>query len=175
MTTRPEETITIRRAGVQDVALILRFIRGLAEYEELTGQLEVDEARLREHLFGERPAAEVLLGAIDGKEVGFALFFQSFSTFLGKPGLYLEDLFVEPDWRHHGVGKSLLLALGALAHERGCGRLEWAVLDWNQPTIDFYLSLGSAPLTEWTTHRVTGEALANLAERAREEGVQIAP
>ncbi len=150
-------------ATSDQVPLILSFIRKLAEYERLSHQVVVDEELLREHLFGERPAAEVVLAYVGERAVGFALFFTSFSTFVGRPGLYLEDLFVEPDARGQGTGKALLRHLARLVVERRYGRLEWAVLDWNQPSIDFYRSLGAKPLDDWTTYRLTGESLAALA------------
>lgn len=144
--------------------VIVRLIRALAEYERLTDQFVLEEGRLREHLFGARPAAEVLLAEDDGTVVGFALFFPNFSTFLGQPGLYLEDLFVLPEHRGHGHGKALFAALARLTVERGCGRLEWAVLNWNEPAIGFYRSLGAAPMDEWTVYRLAGEALEKLGK-----------
>lgn len=149
----------IRAATAADTPTICRLIRALAEYENLSDQVTLDEARLREHLFGPRPYAEVLLAEEAGQVVGFALFFMNYSTFLGKPGIYLEDVFVQPEHRGRGHGKALLVALARLAVERGCGRLEWAVLNWNKPAIDFYRSLGAVPLDEWTTYRLTGDAL----------------
>ena len=136
--------------------------RALAEYEKLSHEVVATEAALAQTLFGERPAAEVLLAEEGGRAVGFALFFQNYSTFLGKPGIYLEDLFVEPAQRGKGLGKALLQAVARLAVERGCGRFEWAVLDWNTPAIGFYESLGARPLNDWTVMRVTGEALRKL-------------
>jgi GNAT superfamily N-acetyltransferase len=157
--------LTLRFAAASDVPLILDFIRALADYERLSDQCVATEDALREHLFGPRPAAEVLL-AFEGEEAaGFALFFTNFSTFLARPGIYLEDLFVKPEFRGRGIGKALLIALAKLAVERGCGRLEWSVLDWNTPSIEFYKSLGAVPMDEWTVFRVTGDALAKLAER----------
>jgi GNAT superfamily N-acetyltransferase len=153
----------IRFATVQDTPQILAFIKALAEYEHLSHEVEVDEARLRQTLFGTPPAAEVLLALEDDTAVGFALFFHNYSTFLGKRGIYLEDLFVKPEYRGRGHGKALLARLAALALERGCGRLEWAVLDWNTPSIEFYKKLGAVPMSEWTIFRVTGQALADLA------------
>lgn len=153
----------IRNATPDDLPLIARLIRDLAEYERLADKVVLDEARLREHLFGPRPYAEVLLAEDGGEVVGFALFFHNYSTFLGRPGLYLEDLFVKPEHRGRGHGKALLTALAALATERGCGRLEWAVLDWNEPSIGFYRSLGAEPMDEWTVYRLTGDALGRLA------------
>jgi GNAT superfamily N-acetyltransferase len=149
----------IRPATAADTSTICRLIRGLAEYEKLLDEVVLDEAQLREHLFGPRPAAEVLLAEEAGAVVGFALYFTSYSTFLGKPGIYLEDLFVLPEHRSQGHGKALLQALARLAVERGCGRLEWAVLNWNEPAIRFYQALGAKPLEEWTTYRLTDAAL----------------
>lgn len=151
----------IRAAAEADVPAIARLIRGLAEYEKLDA--DADEGRLREHLFGPRRHAEVLLAEEAGRVVGFALFFHNYSTFLARPGFYLEDLFIEPDARGKGHGKALLVELARLAVARGCGRLEWAVLDWNTPAIDFYRRLGAAPLDDWTIFRLTGAALETLA------------
>ena len=154
----------IRPATAADVPVIVRLIRALAEYERLSDQVVLDEGQFREHLFGSRPAAEVLLAEEEGRVVGFALFFPNFSTFLGRPGLYLEDLFVLPEFRGQGHGKALFRALARLAVERGCGRLEWAVLDWNEPAIGFYRALGAVPMDEWTVYRLTGPALEKLAK-----------
>jgi len=156
--------LSIRPAGEGDVALILRFIEKLAEYEKLSHQVVATEAVLREHLFGARARAEVILAYWGGEPAGFALFFHNFSTFLARPGIYLEDLFVEPEQRGKGIGKALLARLAQIAVERGCGRMEWAVLDWNQPSIDFYRSLGAEPRDEWTVYRLSGETLERLAE-----------
>jgi GNAT superfamily N-acetyltransferase len=153
----------IRTAEAADVPAIARLIRGLAEYERLTHAVVFNEESLKEHLFGPRPFAEVLLAEDEGRTVGFALFFHNYSTFRGLPGIYLEDLFVEPEHRGKGHGKSLLTALAKLAVERGCGRLEWAVLNWNKPAIDFYRSLGAERMDEWTVYRLTGDALSSLA------------
>lgn len=153
----------IRLATLDDVPTIARLIRALAEYEKLTDSVVFDEERLRDHLFGPRPFAEVLLAEDGGAVVGFALFFHNYSTFLGRPGIYLEDLFVEPAHRGTGHGKALLKALARLAVERGCGRLEWSVLDWNEPSIQFYRSLGAEPVAGWTVYRMTGEAIGKLA------------
>jgi GNAT superfamily N-acetyltransferase len=158
-----EQTITPRPATPGDVPAILSFIRALADYEKLTHACIATERLLHEHLFGSHPAAEVLIAEVSGKPVGFALFFGTFSTFLAKPGIYLEDLFVVPEARGLGVGKALLLAVAKIAADRNCGRLEWTVLDWNEPAIGFYKKLGAVPLEDWTTYRVTGEALAKLA------------
>jgi GNAT superfamily N-acetyltransferase len=149
----------IRPATVVDTPTIARLILALAEYERLTHEVRFDENELREHLFGPRPFAEVLLAEDAGEVVGFALFFPSYSTFVGKPGIYLEDLFVEPRHRGKGHGKALLTAVARLAVERGCGRMEWSVLNWNEPSIQFYRSLGAVPLDEWSFYRLTGETL----------------
>ena len=153
----------VRFANENDVPLILDFIRGLAEYERMLDQVVADEATLRQQLF-ERRGAEVLFALEEGKEVGFALFFHNFSTFLGRSGLYLEDLFVRPEHRGKGYGKGLLRQLAVIAEARGCGRLEWVCLDWNTPSIDFYKSLGAEPQSDWTIYRLTGETLTALAE-----------
>ena len=137
-------------------------IRELAEYEHLTQEVVLDEGLLREHLFGERRYAEVLVAETGGDVVGFALFFHNYSTFLGKPGIYLEDLYVRPAYRKHGYGKAMLKGVARLAVERGCGRLEWSVLDWNEPSIAFYQSLGARAMEEWTIYRVVGGALEKL-------------
>ncbi len=156
-------SLSIRKAVSDDLPLIAQFIRDLAEYERLTHEVRFDETKLGERLFGERPYAEVLIGEIDGAEQGFALFFHNFSTFEGRPGIYLEDLFVRPGARGSGLGKALLAKLAAIAVERDCARLEWAVLDWNEPSIAFYKSLGAKPMDEWTVMRVDGDALGELA------------
>ena len=155
--------IRITRATESDVPLILDMIRGLADYERLSDQVVATEAQLRETLFGSRPAAEVILASADDQPAGFALFFHNFSTFLGKRGVYLEDLFVKPDFRRRGIGRRLLAELARIAVERDCGRFEWSVLDWNQPAIEFYKSLGAVPLSDWTVFRVTDDALTRLA------------
>ena len=155
--------LTFRFAEERDCALILQFIQGLAEYERMADQVIATEALLQEWVF-EKKKAEVLFACEDGREVGFALFFHNFSTFLGRAGIYLEDLFVLPEHRGKGFGKAILQQLAKIAVERGCGRLEWACLDWNRPSIDFYLSLGAAPMDEWTTYRLTGVTLQKLAE-----------
>ena len=151
-----------RAATPQDTALILDFIKGLAEYEKMSDQVVADETLLREWIF-EKKKAEVIFALEDGVEVGFALFFHNFSTFLGRAGLYLEDLFVKPEYRGRGHGKGLIRELARIAVERGCGRLEWCCLDWNRPSIDFYLSLGALPMDEWTTYRLSGENLHAFA------------
>lgn len=154
----------IRPAVPEDVPTIAALIRGLAEYEKLAHEVVFDERQLHEHLFGERRFAEVLIAQEDdGVVVGFALFFHNFSTFLARPGLYLEDLFVWPAHRGRGHGKALLVRLAQLAIERGCGRLEWSVLDWNAPAITFYRSVGARPMDEWTVYRLAGDALTALA------------
>lgn len=155
--------MTFRPGTVEDVPLILRFIRALAEYERLSHELEATEELLRETLFGERKVAEVLFAVVDGVEAGFALFFHNYSTFLGRPGLYLEDLFVLPEYRGRGVGKALLQELARVALQRGCGRFEWWVLDWNEPSIEFYRRAGAVPMDEWTVFRLAGEPLRALA------------
>jgi GNAT superfamily N-acetyltransferase len=152
----------LRPAARADVPEILRLIRALAEYEKLAGEVVATEQALALALFGDSPAAEVLLAEVQGRAVGFALFFQNFSTFLAKPGIYLEDLFVEPAQRGKGIGKALLQQVARLAVQRGCGRFEWSVLDWNEPAIGFYKSLGAKPMADWTVMRLTGEALRKL-------------
>lgn len=153
----------IRYAERKDTAIILNFIKDLASYENMLDQVVATETLLEEWLF-EKKAAEVIFALEDGKEVGFALFFHNFSTFLGRAGIYLEDLFVLPEYRGRGYGKGLLRKLAQIALERGCGRLEWACLDWNKPSIDFYISLGAQPMDEWTTYRLTGDTLRKMAE-----------
>jgi GNAT superfamily N-acetyltransferase len=155
--------LAIRPATPVDLPLIAELIRGLAEYEKLADEVRYDQAVLGEKLFGQRPYAEVLIGEVDGEALSFALFFHNFSTFEGRPGIYLEDLFVRPEARGKGLGKALLAELARLAIERGCARLEWWVLDWNEPSIGFYKSLGARPMDEWTVMRVDGPALASLA------------
>lgn len=159
-------SVKIRNAQVEDVGIILQFIRELADYEKLSHQVVASEATLRDSLFGSRPYAECMIAEREGKPVGFALFFHNFSTFLGRPGLYLEDLYVQPGERGHGVGKALLAYLARLAVERGCGRMEWAVLDWNEPAIRFYQSIGARMLDDWRINRLTGAPLEKLAEEA---------
>ena len=155
-------SIKIRPAVEADLPLIHALIRELAEYEKLSHVVTATEARLRETLFGPRPAAEVLIASLDSTPVGFALFFQNFSTFLAQPGLYLEDLFVRPEVRGRGIGRALLSKLAAIAVERNYGRVEWAVLDWNEPAIKFYQSLGAKPMDDWTVFRLTGEEMRNV-------------
>jgi GNAT superfamily N-acetyltransferase len=159
------QALTIVAAVADDVPTILSFIGKLAEYEKLAHEVEVSEAMLREHLFGARPCAEVILARLRGEPVGFALFFQTYSTFVGRPGIWLEDVFVLADHRGKGVGRALLRHVAALAVERNCGRMEWSVLDWNEPAIRFYRELGARPMGDWTTQRLTGEALMRLAGR----------
>jgi len=158
--------VTIRIARADDCATILGFIRDLAEYEKLAHEVVANEAQLRATLFGARPAAEVLIAERGGEALGFALFFTSYSTFLAKPGLYLEDLFVRPAARGAGVGGALMAACAKLCVERNYGRFEWSVLDWNEPALKFYRSLGAVPMAEWTVQRLTGAPLAALAARA---------
>lgn len=153
----------IRPATPNDVPAIAKLIRDLAEYEKLAHAVVLDEAKLREHLFGPRPYAEVLMAEDAGAVVGFALFFHNYSTFRGRPGIYLEDLFVIPAARGKGFGKALLVALAKLAVERDCARVEWSVLNWNEPSIRFYKSLGAVPMDEWTVYRLTDDALTKLA------------
>jgi GNAT superfamily N-acetyltransferase len=155
-------TLRIAAAAEPDVPMILELIRALAEYEKLAHLVTATEQRLRETLFGVKPAAEVLLAHWDEEYAGFALFFPTYSTFLAQPGLYLEDLYVKPHLRGMGIGLALLKQLERIAVERGCGRLEWSVLNWNQPAIDFYKKLGAVPLDEWTQYRLTTEALETL-------------
>ena len=158
--------LAIRAALEEDAPLILQLIKELAEYEKLSHEVVATEGSLRKSLFGERRFAEALIGEIDGKPAGFALFFHNFSTFLGRPGIYLEDLYVRPEFRGSGLGRALLVYLARVAQERGCGRLEWSVLDWNEPAIGFYKSVGAAPVDGWTGYRVTGEALEELGGEA---------
>lgn len=155
-------TTTIRSATPADLPLIAQFIRDLADYERLSHAVRFDEATLGANLFGPHPYAEVIIGELDGSPQGFALFFHNFSTFEGRPGIYLEDLFVRPQARGSGLGKALLARLAALAVERGCARLEWSVLDWNEPAIGFYRTLGAQYMDEWTIMRLDGDALGAL-------------
>ena len=156
------ERLTIRKAEERDCGLILHFIKELAAYEKMSDEVVATEALLKEWLF-EKKLAEVVFACIDGREIGFALFFHNFSTFVGRAGLYLEDLYVLPEYRGRGAGKALLKKLAAIAKERGCGRMEWVCLDWNRPSIDFYLSLGAVPMDDWTIYRVAGSRLDDLA------------
>jgi GNAT superfamily N-acetyltransferase len=154
----------ITKASQKDIPSILEFIHALAVYEKLESEVVVTEELLLKNLFGERPFVEVIFYEVDSLKVGFALFFTNFSTFLGLSGIYLEDLFVKPEFRGEGYGKELLSHLASLAIERGCGRLEWSVLDWNKPALDFYASINAVPMSEWTAHRLTGKSLRALAE-----------
>ncbi len=159
---------TIRFASIKDTGMILNFIRRLAEYEKLAHEVEAKEDSLEKFLFGDNAKAEVIIGEYEQEPVGFALFFHNFSTFLGRPGIYLEDLFIDPDNRGNGFGKTMLSFLASLAGERNCGRLEWSVLDWNEPAIGFYEKLGAEPMEEWTVYRVTGDSLNELANNFKE-------
>ncbi|HEX9364345.1 MAG TPA: GNAT family N-acetyltransferase [Candidatus Dormibacteraeota bacterium] len=156
-------TIQIRSAEPADVPLITELIKALAVYEKLEHELRATDEKVRYALFGERPYAETLIADYDGEAAGFALFFHNFSTFLAQPGLYLEDLFVKPEHRSHGIGRALLQRLAQIAVERGCGRMEWAVLDWNVDAIRFYERLGARPNSDWTVYRLSGESLTGLA------------
>ncbi len=157
-------SVTIRSADVGDVPVLLKLVKELAEYERLPHTVVATEASLAASLFGERPEAEALIAEAETGPVGLAVFFANYSTFLGRSGIYLEDLYVRPEVRGQGIGKRLLAEVAKRAVERGCQRLEWAVLDWNEPSIQFYQSLGAKPLDEWTTFRMTAEAIAKLAE-----------
>lgn len=159
-------TFRIEPARERDVPLILRLIKGLAEYEKLAHEVVATEERLRQSLFGPHPSAEVVIAYVDDEAVGFALFFHTYSTFLGQRGLYLEDLFVRPEWRGRGAGRALLTHLARIAAERGCGRFEWSVLDWNEPAINFYKNLGAKPMHEWTIFRIAGDSLAALGQKS---------
>lgn len=162
MTEKTKEPVVVRPATAADAALVLDLIRELATYEKLADQVVATEATVRETLFGARPAAESLIAEVDGVPAGFAIFFHNYSTFLARPGLYLEDLFVKPAMRRRGVGRALFTHVARLAVERKCGRFEWSVLDWNAPAIAFYRSLGALPLADWTVFRLTGDALARV-------------
>ena len=155
--------ITMRPAKREDISLIIEFVKELAEYEHLSDQVTATEQLYEEWLF-EKNVAEVIFAVKDGKEVGFVLFFHNFSTFLGKAGIYLEDLFVKKEYRGQGIGKALFAELARITLSRGCGRLEWWCLDWNKPSIDFYLSMGAEPMDDWTVYRLTGEKLKEVAE-----------
>jgi len=156
--------VTLRFASAEDTPVILAMIRELADYERMSHEVVADVTRLRQSLFGERRVAEVLIAEKRGEPLGFALFFHNFSTFVGRPGIYLEDLYVRPAARGSGIGKALLVRLARIAVERGCGRLEWAVLDWNEPAIGFYRRLGATAMYEWTVFRLTGATLEDLAQ-----------
>jgi GNAT superfamily N-acetyltransferase len=155
--------ITLRPAVASDCALVLSFIRDLASYEQLMTEFQATEEKLQATLFSEKPPAECLLAFVDGAPAAFAVFYTNYSTFVAKPGIYVEDLFVKPAFRKRGIGRAILAHVGALANERGCGRVEWTVLDWNEPAIDFYASLGAAPMADWRLCRLTGDALAKFA------------
>ena len=161
----------IRHAGREDVALILDFIRQLAEYERLSHEVVATEETLQETLFGDTPYARVIIAEHEGTPVGYALYFHNFSTFTGRPGIYLEDLFVIPQYRGRGFGKCLLAYIAALAVEKNCTRVEWSVLDWNEPSIQFYRSIGAVPMDEWTVQRLHGEALAGFARHFTEDSL----
>lgn len=167
MTSLSTDQYSFRSATPADVPAVLRCIRGLAEYEQLAHECVATEALLRETLFGDAPAAEVVLATTGSETAGFALWFRSYSTFLARPGIYLEDLFVFPEHRGRGLGRRFLGHLARVALERGYGRVEWAVLDWNSDAIRFYQSLGAVPMTDWTTYRLSGEALAELGAHSR--------
>ncbi len=158
-----ENSTAFRYAEPKDVSLILQFIKRLAEYEKMIDEVVADEELLNEWIF-EKNRAEVIFVLADGKEVGFALFFHNFSTFLGRAGIYLEDLYVLPEYRGQGFGRAILKKLSGIAVERGCGRLEWSCLDWNKPSIEFYLSLGAKPMDDWTVYRLSGDTLKGLAD-----------
>ena len=158
-----DSNLTFRSAERKDTGLILQFIKELADYEEMLNEVVADEATLETWIF-DKQKAEVIFAVEDGKEIGFALFFHNFSTFLGRAGIYLEDLYVRPEYRGKGYGKAILKKLASIAVERGCGRLEWWCLDWNKPSIDFYLSLGAEPMSDWTVYRIAGDTLKQLAD-----------
>jgi GNAT superfamily N-acetyltransferase len=158
------DSFTIRQANAADVPIILELIRALATYERAPNEVTATESGLKEVLFGKKPAAEVLLAFEKDRAIGFAVFFHNFSTWLGRPGLYLEDLFVRPEDRGKGYGRALLIQLAKIARERDCGRMEWAVLDWNEPAIQFYRKLGAKPMDEWTVFRLTRDGITELAD-----------
>ena len=159
----PDSSTTIRSCRPSDAERLVDLVRELAVYEKLEAEAQASPDDFRTHLFGPRPSAEAFVAEVDGRVVGFALIFATFSTFRGQPGMYLEDLFVRPEYRGRGIGRALLATLARLAVERGCGRLEWAVLDWNAPSIGFYRALGALPMVEWTTYRLSDEPLSRLA------------
>ena len=163
MKPQKNDRLEIRSARKTDVSLLAEFIRGIAEYEKLLDQVVADESTLHESFFGSRPSAEALIVEWDGKPAGFAVFFENFSTFMGRSGLYLEDLYVKPEYRRKGIGKALLAHLAGIATERGCPRFEWVALDWNRNAIDLYEKLGAEHLSEWRIFRLTGDNLAKLA------------
>ena len=158
-----DSNLIFRNAERKDTALILQFIKELADYEKMLDEVVADEATLETWIF-DKQKAEVIFAVVNGKEIGFALFFHNFSTFLGRAGIYLEDLYVKPEYRGKGYGKAILKKLASVAVERGCGRLEWWCLDWNKPSIDFYLSLGAKPMSDWTVYRIAGDTLKQLAD-----------
>ncbi len=160
------QTITFRTAQSSDVSLILAFVRELAAYEKLSGEVEATEETLREYLFGKKTYAEVILAFAGERPAGFCLFFHNFSTFVGRPGIYIEDIFVRPEFRGRGIGKQFFEQLAVLAKERGCGRIEWWVLDWNEPAIRFYESLGAKPMSEWTVYRLSKDQFTALYQAA---------
>ncbi len=159
-----DNQLTFRFATEEDVALVLKFIKGIAEYEKMLDQVETNEELLHEYLF-EKKRAEVIFAVVDNVEVGFALFFHNYSTFVGKSGLYLEDIFVWPEYRGKGYGKAIFKQLVKIAHDRDCGRMEWVCLNWNQPSIVFYLSLNAKPMDEWTTYRLDKKAIEDLLDK----------
>jgi GNAT superfamily N-acetyltransferase len=159
-------SILIRPATADDVPAIIGFIHELAAYEKLLHEVKINAAQLQQHLFGPNPKVYALMAEIDGSRVGYALYFYNFSTFLGRPGMFLEDLYIQPASRGRGLGKALLARLAQIAVAEDCGRLEWSVLDWNEPSIKFYKSMGAQPMDDWTTMRMTGESLTSLAARA---------
>jgi GNAT superfamily N-acetyltransferase len=167
--THPTIMVKIRPAQAQDVDAIFELIMGLAAYEKLTENVTGNSYLLRSHLFGARPYAESIVAELDSKLVGFGLFFHNYSTFLTQPGLHLEDVFVLPEYRRQGIGKALMIAVAKIAFDRGCGRLEWSVLDWNQPAIEFYQSLGATILPDWKTCRMTAATLAEIAATAESD------
>ena len=158
------DKLTFRNAERKDTGLVLQFIKDLADYEKMSDEVVADEATLEAWIF-DKQKAEVIFAVVNGEEIGFALFFHNFSTFLGRAGIYLEDLYVKPEYRGRGYGKAILKKLAKIAVERGCGRLEWWCLDWNKPSIDFYLSVGAEPMSEWTVYRVAGKTLEQLADQ----------
>ena len=162
--------LLIRHATIDDCELILSFICELADYEKLLHEVVADVSTLQKTLFGDKPYAEVIIADYQGQAVGFALFFHNYSTFLGRPGLYLEDLYIRPTMRGRGFGKSLLAHVASVAVSRNCGRLEWSVLDWNQPAKDFYQSLGAVPMDDWTVNRISGQTLTDLARQSNQTG-----
>ena len=163
MTDKSQNALEILPATLEDIPLILSFIKELAVYEKLSHEVVANEVLLEQTLFGDKKVAEVIIGYFQGQAVGFAIFFYNYSTFVGRPGIYLEDLYVQPEHRGQGYGRSLFTYIANLAVEQGCGRLEWSVLDWNKPAIDFYKLLGATPMDEWTTFRLAGDGLERIA------------